>query len=179
MQESLCLERAKVLDRAIKDLGSEISTFKTLVNRADAISEAGNVLQSETNEARLKADTEARAALSKQANTKGPISDALTEAARKYREDGKLADAARAFADAVRRESSLGEGRGPQAGPARDGDGQAQASGPEPVSAGIAGREQTQAEGVDAARAAPRKPASEPSKTIGSAKDPLRKKGDW
>lgn len=120
---NLYLERAKVLDRALKDIGREITTFKTLVDRADTISGAGNVLQSETNAARLSDDQKARAVLEKQANTKGPISDALTEAAREYRETGKLGPAAQKFAAAVRQGEEAGGNRGAEAGPARDGDG--------------------------------------------------------
>lgn len=109
-------ERAKVLDRAIRDLGRDIQTFKTLTERGDVISAEGNILEPEANQARLGADAQARASLMKQANMKGWVSDALTEAARSVRNGAGVATAAREFVSAIRRGEAASEGGGAQAG---------------------------------------------------------------
>ena len=108
---NLYMERAKVLDRAMRDLGKDISTFKTLTERSDTIAAEGNLLQDDANTARVTADAAARAVLMKQANTKGPISDALTQAARQVKDGEKVATATRRFVAAVRGdESPFGDG---------------------------------------------------------------------
>lgn len=128
VKANLVEERAKVLDRTLKDLGREISTFKVLKDRGDTITEAGNVLNDDANASRLDESGRARATLMKAATQKGPISDALSAAARAVRDGGKVSDAARQFAEAVR-QAEAGEPvtrAGAPAGGARNGDGQAQ-----------------------------------------------------
>lgn len=126
---NLYLERAKVLDRAIKDIGQDIRTFKTLVERGETITGAGNVLKGEANQTRLDADAQAKAILAKQANSKGPISDALTQAARALKDGAKIGTAAQQFIAAVRDTKEVGGNEGAGRRGTRDGDGQAQADG--------------------------------------------------
>lgn len=95
--QSLYGERAKVLDAALKGLGKNIATFRTLVDRAETITGAGNRLAKDQNAARVDDDTKVRQYLSAQSNMKGPISDALTEAARLVRSGTPVARAAEGF----------------------------------------------------------------------------------
>lgn len=85
VSQSLYLERAKVLDNALKRLKQDRATFKVLTDRAGTISDAGNVLNAEANAQRVEADSTAAAYLNAEANRKGPISDALSAAARDFK----------------------------------------------------------------------------------------------
>ena len=100
--ESLFAERAKVLDLAARIARQERSTFLTLVEREEAIAEAGNVLARAANLERIEESGRMLESLSRLATRKGPISDALTEAARGLREGRTVRQAARQFLDAVR-----------------------------------------------------------------------------
>ena len=80
--ESLFLERAKVLDRAQKQL------------RKDK---------------RANQDGTAIALLQSQANRKGPLSDALTDAAKLAKDQGSYTDATKRFVDAIRRSVDEGD----------------------------------------------------------------------
>lgn len=128
---NLVEERAKVIDRTLKDLGREISTFKVLNDRGETITGAGNVLNEEGNAARLDESGRARNSLMTAATTKGPISDALSEAARAVRDGKPVAEASRDFAAKLR---SIEAGQpqqiaGSQAGGAGGRDEQAQGTG--------------------------------------------------
>ncbi|MCV6825998.1 MULTISPECIES: LPD38 domain-containing protein [Halocynthiibacter] len=85
--ESLYLERAKVLDTALKRIKQDKQTFKMLSDRAGTITEEGNVLDADANAQRVEADSKAAAYLSAEANRKGPISDALTAAAKDLKDN--------------------------------------------------------------------------------------------
>ena len=100
--DSLMYDRAKVLDSAVKLLNDDRRLFGTLVGKSNAIAAAGNVLDEQGNVQR-KADTETVLAyVNAQANVKGPISDALTEAANDVRAGGRVKNAARKFVEAIR-----------------------------------------------------------------------------
>jgi hypothetical protein len=103
--ESLYIEQAKVLERAMQVMRNDRSVFKTLTDQATRIEGAGtNRLDKATNaEARETIET-ALAAIKRLAHRAGPISEALRDGAKKYKEDGRLKDAADAVAQAVRRE---------------------------------------------------------------------------
>ncbi len=100
---SLYTERARVLDRVLKDLRKDRRVFAVLAGEGGRIEQAGNVLAAETNAARKVTDERAIELLQKLANSVGPIADALNAAARAYSETGRLGDAAAAVGDAVRR----------------------------------------------------------------------------
>lgn len=113
---SLFAERAKVLDRALKTLKRDTKIFSTLVKEQDTITGTGNVLVLDANQRRAQSDAQAVQILQVLANRKGPLSDALNDAARKAK-DGKLSDAANDFIAVVRREASNGNlGRGEAGG---------------------------------------------------------------
>ena len=105
---NLYLERARVLDGALRRLKDDIKTFRTLTERAEAIASVGNQLVTEENQSRLDQDAKVRDYLASQANMKGPISEALSAAARDYKDTGKIGPAVGRFVDAVRRASETG-----------------------------------------------------------------------
>jgi len=102
ISESLFLERAKVMDASIKALKKDKAVFSTLVNQAERIEGAGNKLSREMNLERMNQDAKVADYIQKLASRKGPISDALTDAARKLKEGARPGDATRDFLRTVR-----------------------------------------------------------------------------
>jgi hypothetical protein len=78
---SLFMERAKVLDRAQKQLRKDKSSFQNLIKNATRLEDEGNLLARDANQRRAQEDGKAVALLQSQANRKGALSDALTAAA--------------------------------------------------------------------------------------------------
>lgn len=111
--ESLYLERAKVLDNALSRIRQDRATFKVLADRAGTIAEEGNVLNQEANSRRVENDAKVQAYLTAEANRKGPISDALSAAARKLKAEprslGRIADS---FLQEIRNPESDAGGAG-------------------------------------------------------------------
>jgi hypothetical protein len=103
--QSLYLERAKVLERAMRIMRDDRSVFRTLDERADRIQGTGaNRLDTATNKQTRQQVEQALAAVQKLAHRAGPISEALNDGAKGYKETGRLKDAAQRVADAVRQE---------------------------------------------------------------------------
>jgi len=103
--ESLYLERAKVLERAMRIMRDDRSVFRTLDERTDRIQgTGGNRLDTTTNKQTRQQVEQALAAVQKLAHRAGPISEALNDGAKVYKENGRLKDAAQRVADAVRQE---------------------------------------------------------------------------
>lgn len=100
--ESLFAERARILSLAMGKLKSDKKTFKELTRNADRIESEGNVLSANANKRRLEDDQVAITLLQAAANTAGPISNALTKAARDFKNTGKLGPAIDGFLDRVR-----------------------------------------------------------------------------
>ena len=100
--ESLFAERAKILSLTMGRLKNDKKTFKELTRNADRIESEGNVLSADANKRRLEDDQSAIALLQAAANTAGPISSALTKAARDFKNTGKLGPAVDGFLDRVR-----------------------------------------------------------------------------
>lgn len=103
--ESLYLEQAKVLERSMQIMRNDRSVFQTLTDQAEKIEGAGaNRLDKKTNaDARKEVET-ALAAIKTLAHRAGPISEALRDGAKNYKETGRLKDAAQKVAQAVRGE---------------------------------------------------------------------------
>lgn len=117
--DSLYLERARVLDRAMKGLSSDKKLMKTLVDREGEIEQGGNVLNKQGNQAGLSETENVIAQVSALANRKGEISDALSDAAKSVKEGTSLTKAVNQFKKAVR---EAVQGRGVQGdGRGRDG----------------------------------------------------------
>jgi hypothetical protein len=107
--ESLFAERAKILDRAQKQLRKDRATFKNLVDNQSRIEGEGNQLATESNQKRINEDGTAIAFLQSQANRKGAIADALNAAARNAKSTGNIASATRNFIESVRRAIDAGD----------------------------------------------------------------------
>lgn len=107
--ESLFAERAKILDRAQKQLRKDRATFKNLVDNQSRIEGEGNQLATESNQKRINEDGTAIAFLQSQANRKGAIADALNAAARNAKSTGNIAAATRNFVESVRRAIDAGD----------------------------------------------------------------------
>ena len=96
--ESLYLERAQVLDSAQRLARRDKATFKTLTDKESAITGTGkNKLDRAANEEKIGEANKALTTLSTVANTKGPVSDALTEAARRVKAGEKPGAVAKDF----------------------------------------------------------------------------------
>lgn len=109
--DSLMPARAKILDFAKKSLRADRATFKRLVDREADISEAGNVLATEANIARMSDDERLFAAIERLANRKGEISDALSEAARNFNNGAPIRQATRQFIAAIKNLERQATGR--------------------------------------------------------------------
>ncbi len=107
--ESLYLERARVLDRGLRMIRRNVDTFRTLTERGDDITGAGNVLDKVSNAQRLNIERTLKEYITAQAHRKGVIGDALTKAAHQAKESGQYAKAAREFIEAVTRAAKRGE----------------------------------------------------------------------
>ena len=102
MLESLFAERAKVLDEALKILQRDQNTFANLVRNEKTIAEGGNKLETESNKQRAETNGQAKQIIQTLSSRTGDISSALSEAAKRFKETGKAAPAARDFAEFVR-----------------------------------------------------------------------------
>ena len=105
---SLYSERAKVLDRTVKLLRADKSSFENLSKNAERIEAEGNKLAKDQNQRRADQDAQAITLLQALANRKGTLSDELSAAARSAKEQG-FAAAARNFAESVRRGVERGD----------------------------------------------------------------------
>lgn len=122
---SLFVERAKVLDKALKTLREDRRIFGLLTREGERIAEAGNVLAGDANAARALDAAQAGQVLQSLANRKGAIADALNAAAARAAADGKYAGAVRDFVNAVRAAVDAGEHLGVDPGrvpPGRSGE---------------------------------------------------------
>lgn len=111
-KESLVVERAEVLDKAIKQLRLDKRSFKNLVDQEARLEAEGNKLVSDANKKRAETDGKAIDYIQTLANRKGEISDALSDAARTAKDTGRVAEAARGFAEYVRGRIENGDLRG-------------------------------------------------------------------
>ena len=102
MLESLFAERAKVLDEALKILQRDQNTFANLVRNEKTIAEGGNKLETESNKQRAETNGQAKQIIQTLSSRTGDISSALSAAAKRFKETGKAAPAARDFAEFVR-----------------------------------------------------------------------------
>lgn len=142
---SLFTERAKVLDRAIRELRRDRQVFSTLVREEDRIAASGQAIDAQASGALAATADMAIRQLQVLANRSGGLSDALSAAARRARDDGRLTGAVRDFVEAVRGAvargdldgASLGRDGGSGAAAGQDGAGQGGAgqSGPGPGAA--------------------------------------------
>ena len=101
--ESLIKERAQVLDSVIKRLRKDKQVFKTLAEQEARISGTGtNFLDRAANLQRLTSDELALATLTALANSKGPVSDAINEAASKLKAGSSLKESTQGIVKSVK-----------------------------------------------------------------------------
>ncbi len=124
--ESLIRERAQVLDATLKAARADKTTFSRLVSRGTEIEATGaNRLDLAANQRRAQQSGQAIEAITRLANQKGEISEALNEAARAVKGGAKPAAASKSVLAAVKRAGAIGDTGGRQAdaaGPAKAGD---------------------------------------------------------
>ena len=101
---SIVLERAKIADEAMRQLKKDKATFGTLVAEAERIEGAGaNALDRDANQGRLSTDEQAADLFTSFATHAGPVSDALSGIARRFKSGSISAAAAgREFLGALR-----------------------------------------------------------------------------
>ena len=97
-------------------LGVAMTAFASLTRNAEEIEQAGNALNRETNQRRAQTDAEAISLIQTLANRKGPLSDALSAAARLARDSGQYATPTRQFVESVRRAIADGDFEGVDGG---------------------------------------------------------------
>lgn len=104
MKHALVVERSRVLDAALRSLRRDRATFKALTERADVITGAGaNVLDTATNSERADADGRLLDVLTRLAQRRGPLGDALGTAAADLHAGHKLGEVTGRFVDAAKR----------------------------------------------------------------------------
>lgn len=122
LAESLFKERARILENAMKRLRQDKATFKTLERQAGEIVQEGNILNREANLARVSINEQIIAELTRLANTKGKISDALNQAARALKKGKNISQSTADFLDTVKRAEPGERVAGAGAGAARPAD---------------------------------------------------------
>lgn len=117
--DSLFGDRARIMDKAIKQLRTDRSAFASLTRNAETIESAGNALDRVGNKTREQIDAQAIALIQTIANRKGSLSDALTDAARLAKSTGRDAPSVRQFVESVRRAIADGDFEGVDGGEVR------------------------------------------------------------
>ncbi|RIY03266.1 hypothetical protein D3218_00375 [Aureimonas flava] len=97
LSKSLIGERVKVMEAAQRVLRQDKRLFAMLGDRADVIEAAGNTLDAAGNATRAVTAETVEAIVDRMARTKGPVSDALTEAARRFAGGSNATREARLF----------------------------------------------------------------------------------
>lgn len=95
--DSIYYERGKILNAALKQLSANKRLFNALLKNAPTIEQAGNLLNRQANLGEQETAAQAREIVLRLANSKGPVSDALTRAAQSVREGGTLTSATHKF----------------------------------------------------------------------------------
>ena len=107
---NLFLDRARVLDRTVKELRTDRKLFQAIARERTKIEAAGNKLKQRTNIEKAQVDAQALQLIQTLANRAGELSDRLTAGARSVREGkSSYAAAAREFAAAVRDAARRGD----------------------------------------------------------------------
>ena len=106
--ESFYFERAKVMDRAVKELKRDRSAFNTIVENQTKFESEGNKLARSANEQKIENDSRAIDSIVTLANRKGELSDDLSAAAKHAKRTGNFPEATERFVNAVR--GSIGRG---------------------------------------------------------------------
>jgi hypothetical protein len=100
--ETLFKERAKVLERALRIIKDDERVFKNLTKNSSRIKAAGNELDDIANMDNLAMSRYILKGIEVSANRRGVIADALTEAAKGAKANGRYKQAAEQFAAVIR-----------------------------------------------------------------------------
>ena len=100
--ESLFKDKAKVLERGLNMIKSDVKTFRNLMNNSERISQVGNQLNSTANAAILGDANTILQTVQALAYRKGPIADLLTQAAKEAKQNGRYKQGAERFVAALR-----------------------------------------------------------------------------
>ncbi len=118
---SLVRERAQVVDAALKSARADRATFGRLVSRGTDIEGVGaNRLDSGANQQKVQQSGQAIEIISRLANTAGPVSEAITQAAEQVAAGARAADVIDPVLTAVGRSPAVSDTGGRQAIAARD-----------------------------------------------------------
>lgn len=98
----LYTDKAKVLDKALKHIGKEKSALANLVRNDDIVQAFGNTLNLDATQQGLDIAKSLQVIIEKQAFSKGPISDLLTQAAKEVQNGTSHGAAARGFTTLLR-----------------------------------------------------------------------------
>ena len=104
----LYADKAKVLDLGLKLVRRERGALNNLIKNDDIIAAYGNAVNLDATRAGLDGAAILQYVIQKQAFTRGPIADALTQAAREVQNGTRHASAARAFINALRERMDQG-----------------------------------------------------------------------
>lgn len=116
LRQTVISERARVIDRVMKDARADRAIFGKLEREAAAIEEAGNVLDREANLSRADLAERTLARLLILADQPGPVRDAIDAAARALRAGENLDAAARQVTDALGSPARRADAGGPAGG---------------------------------------------------------------
>ena len=97
LAETLFKERAQLLENALRLLKQDRALLRTVLDKDAALTGLGNRMNREANLERFTEDDTAIEALSRLANTKGPISEALNKAAQRIKNGENVGLVTRAF----------------------------------------------------------------------------------
>ena len=100
--ESYYAERAKIIDRAQKQIRKDKGAFQAIQKNAERYEAEGNVLNKTNNARRLSDESQTLATIQALANRVGPISDTLNRLAKQARETGSYERATTEFVESVR-----------------------------------------------------------------------------
>lgn len=117
---SLYGERARVLDRSIRELRKDRSLANALIENRGRIEAQGNRVATEQTLSWGETAAIAETMLMRLANRRGGLSDGLTDAARMYKADGGYRRAVPHFLDSVRDAARRGDFAGDGIAPPRD-----------------------------------------------------------
>ena len=104
----LLLERSKLLNYASRNIKEKSSAFKTIVQKEDILTDAGNVLNKDKNIERSLINDKILDRLEQVATLKGELSTELSRAAKTLKE-GKTSQAQKEFLEAIERAAARGD----------------------------------------------------------------------
>lgn len=100
--ESLYVERAKILSSAINQIKRDKAAFANINKNASRLEAEGNKIERDANQKRVSDDAQAIAFLQATANRRGPLSEALNNAARTAKQTGDFGAATDGFLGDIR-----------------------------------------------------------------------------